>query len=177
MFRKVVSYFCFSLKHHLLNLKIIFAFEGTMKKADILVADTAMAKVRNLKDHDGKILNEVPPGYPAEIEGWRDLPPAGEIVLEVESEKRAREVIRVRERKKSLEQQEKDAVVIAKKEEDHLREYKEKLQLKRKLGRFKLKREGPRKPEIEKGKSMEENVLRFLFFIRSLHSYQIMLRV
>lgn len=41
--------------------------------------------------------------------------------------------------------------MIAAKEEQHLREYKEKLALKRRLGRFKLKPEGPRKPEIERG--------------------------
>lgn len=122
-----------------------------MKKGAILIADTAMAKVRALKDAEGKVLKEVPPGFPAEVEGWKELPPAGQVVLEVESEKRAREAIRVRTKKKEAEQQEKDAQVISAKEEQHLREYKEKLQLKRKLGRFKLKREGPRKPEIEQG--------------------------
>lgn len=110
-----------------------------------------MAKVRLLKDAEGKQLTHVGPGYPAEIEGWKDLPPAGEVVLEVESEKRAKEAIRVRIRKKQLEKQEKDAVFITAKEEQHLREYKQQLQLRRKMGRFKLRREGPRKPEIEKG--------------------------
>lgn len=126
-----------------------FHFSGTLKKGAVLVADTAMGKVRLLRNASGEIEKEVTPGYPAEIEGWKDLPPAGELVLEVESEKRAKEAIRVRVRKKQMEQQEKDAKVIAEKEQQHLIEYKEKLALKRKLGRFKLKREGPRKPEIE----------------------------
>lgn len=63
---------------------------GTLKKGSVLVAGTALAKVRVLRDANGEKLEKVPPGYPTEIEGWRDLPPAGEQVLEVESERRAR---------------------------------------------------------------------------------------
>jgi len=59
------------------------------------VAGTAMAKVRSIKDADGGVLDQVPPGHPAEIEGWRDMPAAGEIVLEAESEKHAKQVIKV----------------------------------------------------------------------------------
>lgn len=70
-----------------------------------------MAKVRLLRDDKGEIQKEVTPGYPTEIEGWKDLPPAGDLVLEVETEKRAKEVIRVRNHKKQLEQQEKDSKV------------------------------------------------------------------
>lgn len=70
-----------------------------------------MAKVRLLRDDKGEVQKEVTPGYPTEVEGWKDLPPAGELVLEVESEKGAREAIRFRNRKKQLEQQEKDAKV------------------------------------------------------------------
>lgn len=141
---------------------------GVLKKGAILLADTAMAKVRSLKDAEGKQLTEVTPGYPAEIEGWKDLPPAGEIVLEVESEKRAREAIRVRLQKKQLEKQQKDAVFITAKEEQHLREYKERLQLKRKLGRFKLKPEGPRKPEIQEGKCNYLLILHIHTYIESV---------
>ena len=34
----------------------------------------------------GKPVSEVRPGEPAEVIGWRDLPHAGQDVLEVESE-------------------------------------------------------------------------------------------
>lgn len=71
-----------------------------------------MAKVRVLRNDKGEVQNEVTPGYPTEIEGWKDLPPAGELVLEVESEKRAKEAIRARNQKKDLGQQEIDAKVI-----------------------------------------------------------------
>ncbi|XP_018333347.1 translation initiation factor IF-2, mitochondrial isoform X2 [Agrilus planipennis] len=121
---------------------------GTLKKGDILIADTCFAKVRALKDEKGNILESVAPGFPAEIEGWRDLPPAGELVLQVDSEKRAKSAIRAREEKKELKRAEEDLKYIKEKEEQHLREYKKKLQLKQKIGRRRLKSEGPRKPEI-----------------------------
>lgn len=70
-----------------------------------------MAKVRLLRDDKGEILKEVTPGYATEIEGWKDLPPAGELVLEVESEKRAKEAIRFRNQQKQHEQQQEDAKV------------------------------------------------------------------
>ncbi|KAJ8942704.1 hypothetical protein NQ318_023436, partial [Aromia moschata] len=68
---------------------------GTLKRGKILVAGTAMAKVRMLRDAEGKPVDYVGPGYPAEVEGWKDLPPAGEQVLQVESERRAKEVLRL----------------------------------------------------------------------------------
>nr|XP_023020431.1 translation initiation factor IF-2, mitochondrial isoform X1 [Leptinotarsa decemlineata] len=121
---------------------------GTLKKGDILVAGTALAKVRALKDAEGKFLEQVGPGYPAEIEGWRELPSAGEQVLQVESEKRAREVLRFRENDQLQEKLQKDSEAIAQKEEQHEREYREKLLTKRKMGKYKLREAGPRKPEI-----------------------------
>lgn len=125
-----------------------YFFSGTLKKGAILIAGQAMGKVRNLRSAEGVLLKEVEPGFPAEVEGWKDLPAAGEVVLEVESEKRARVVIKVRENKAQQQKLNKDAEVIAIKEEQHNIQYKEKLEMKRKMGRYKLRREGPRKPEI-----------------------------
>lgn len=107
-----------------------------------------MAKVRIIRNANGQILNEVPPGYPAEIEGWKSLPSAGELVLEVPTERKAREVIKYREDLLQKEKQLKDLKVIETKIDQHQREYKQVLELKRKMGRKKLKQQGPRKPEI-----------------------------
>lgn len=139
------------LHPHKGKLSTMVVQRGTLKRGDILVAGLAMAKVRTLRDADGKQLQSVSPGYPVEIEGWRDLPSAGEQVLQVESERRARDVIKTREEQKNLEQQEEVLQVIEQKREQHDREYKEKLEMKRKMGRYKLKREGPRQPEISRG--------------------------
>ncbi|ENN78138.1 hypothetical protein YQE_05292, partial [Dendroctonus ponderosae] len=122
---------------------------GTLKKGDILVAGTAMAKVRTLKSADGVELSEVPPGYPAEIDGWRALPPAGEIVLQAESEKYAKQVIKFREEKLEERKMEDDLKVIEQKRDLHDKQYKEDVKRRRLLGKYrKSKPEGPRKPEI-----------------------------
>lgn len=46
----------------------------------------AWAKVRGLFDHAGEPMEEATPGMPVEILGWRDLPLAGQEIIEVESE-------------------------------------------------------------------------------------------
>ncbi|XP_066451780.1 translation initiation factor IF-2, mitochondrial isoform X2 [Eleutherodactylus coqui] len=77
---------------------------GTLKKGAVLVAGKALAKVRLLLDENNTMLNEVLPSMPVEIVGWKELPSAGDEILEVESEQRAKEVI---EWRKYVEQQEK----------------------------------------------------------------------
>ncbi|KAI4468575.1 translation initiation factor if-2-related [Holotrichia oblita] len=132
------------------KLCTIIVQRGILKKGSILLCGTTMAKVRTIKDAEGRTIAEVSPGYPAEIDGWKDLPSAGELVLEVKNEKQAKSALRAREAKKQIEKQMQDAEIISAKEQQHLREYRQKLQHKRSLGRYKLKPEGPRKPEIEK---------------------------
>lgn len=46
------------------------------------------AKVRFLFDENGQVVKEAGPSAPVEVVGWRDLPSAGELILEVESEVR-----------------------------------------------------------------------------------------
>ncbi|RZC40071.1 translation initiation factor IF-2, mitochondrial, partial [Asbolus verrucosus] len=121
---------------------------GTLKKGAILIAGTSLCKVRILRNAEGQTMNQVLPGYPAEIEGWKDLPSPGEQVLELQTEKRGRDAIKVRQDRINREKQDEDAIIISEKEAHHEKEYKEKLRLKRSLGRYKLKNEGPRKPEI-----------------------------
>lgn len=140
---------------------MVFLILGTLKKGSILVTDIAMSKVRTIKDADGRQLSQVSPGYPAEVDGWKDLPPAGEIILEVENEKQAKAALRARQVKKLKEKEKEDAVIISAKEEQHLREYREKLKLKRSLGRGRLKPTGPRKSEMrtDEGGTAELNLV------------------
>lgn len=57
-----------------------------MKRGTILVAGKAWAKVRFLFDENGRALMEAGPSAAVEVVGWKDLPSAGELLLEVESE-------------------------------------------------------------------------------------------
>jgi translation initiation factor IF-2 len=54
------------------------------------VAGHAWAKVRAMFDDAGRPLNEAPPSTPVEILGWRELPSAGDEIIEVESEVRVK---------------------------------------------------------------------------------------
>ncbi|KAK9880591.1 hypothetical protein WA026_011831 [Henosepilachna vigintioctopunctata] len=133
--------------------------KGTLKKGSIIVAGTSFGKVRVIRNADNEVLEKVTPGYPAVTEGWRELPFAGEIVLEVESEKRAREVIQVRTEKLMEKKAKEEKVIIMQKANDHRKQYEENLKMKRKLGRFRLKPEGPRKPQYEKDDKIMLNLV------------------
>lgn len=50
------------------------------------MAGKSWAKVRFLFDEKGHAVTEAGPGTAVEVVGWKDLPSAGEVLLEVESE-------------------------------------------------------------------------------------------
>lgn len=56
---------------------------GTLSKGAVLVAGTAWAKVRAMFDHEGKNIVEASPSMAIEVLGWRELPTAGQSILEV----------------------------------------------------------------------------------------------
>lgn len=98
---------------------------GTLKKGCILVAGTAWAKVRGMFNDQGRPVTKASPGMPVEIIGWRELPSAGEAIVEVESEQKAKEVSSWRLQRQKEERIIQDQVVIQKKMEEHKAEYNE----------------------------------------------------
>ena len=73
---------------------------GTLHVGDIVVAGTAWGRVRALIDDTGRKVKEAGPSMPVEILGFHSVPEAGDVLVVVESEARAREVTEYRERKK-----------------------------------------------------------------------------
>ncbi|XP_071544942.1 translation initiation factor IF-2, mitochondrial [Panulirus ornatus] len=121
---------------------------GTLRKGAVLVAGTAWGKVRNMFDDLGRPIKAAPPSTAVQVIGWRELPSAGETVLEVESERRASEVVHWRKKEADKEKQAEDQVAIQEKLNEHLKVYKAQLEDKRKKGfRYKLRRQGPREKE------------------------------
>jgi len=59
---------------------------GTLRRGCVLVAGTSWAKVRFLFDENGRAVPEAGPSAAVQVVGWRELPSAGEVLLEVESE-------------------------------------------------------------------------------------------
>ncbi|XP_069672304.1 translation initiation factor IF-2, mitochondrial isoform X2 [Periplaneta americana] len=122
---------------------------GTLQKGSVLVAGLAWAKVRAMFNEQGQSVQEAPPSTPVEVLGWRELPSAGDEIIEVENEKRAHEVMRWRESISKVEKQEAEREAVESKIQEHLKVYKEQLETRRKLGKFKLRPTGPREKEIK----------------------------
>ncbi|XP_030776453.1 translation initiation factor IF-2, mitochondrial [Rhinopithecus roxellana] len=96
---------------------------GTLRKGCILVAGNCWAKVRLMFDENGKTIHEAHPSMPVGITGWRDLPSAGEEILEVESEPRAREVVDWRKYEQEQEKGKEDLKIIEEKRKEHQEAY------------------------------------------------------
>ncbi|KAF2201530.1 initiation factor 2 [Delitschia confertaspora ATCC 74209] len=85
---------------------------GTLRVGDVIVAGSTWARVRTLKNEAGVIVEEVTPGMPAEVDGWREQPTAGDEVLQAEDEQRASAVTELRQEKREKEQMAKDIEAI-----------------------------------------------------------------
>ena len=81
---------------------------GTLKKGDIVVAGSQWGKIRAIVNDKGEILNKLSPSEPAEILGLNDVPQAGDDIIVVENESRAREVSEYRQ---GLKQKEKTTIL------------------------------------------------------------------
>ena len=65
---------------------------GTLKGGDIVVAGSEWGKVRALVDDLGKQMKEAGPSAPCEVLGLSGAPQAGDRLVVVDSESRAREI-------------------------------------------------------------------------------------
>ncbi|KIW00393.1 translation initiation factor IF-2 [Verruconis gallopava] len=72
---------------------------GTLRPGDIVVAGTEYCRVRTMRDEFGNQVAQVGPGMPAEIDGWRGQPNAGDEVLQAANEQIAQDVTELREAK------------------------------------------------------------------------------
>ena len=72
---------------------------GTLHNGDIVIAGTAVGRVRAMTDHNRKPVKEATPSVPVEIIGLSDVPQAGDEFNAVEDEKMARELADQRKNK------------------------------------------------------------------------------
>ncbi len=73
--------------------------QGTLKRGDILLAGRESGRVRAMTDENGRSVAEAGPSIPVEIQGLSGVPNAGEEVVVVESERKAREIALYRQGK------------------------------------------------------------------------------
>ena len=65
---------------------------GTLHQGDIVIAGTAVGRVRVMRDDQGRTLKDAGPSMPVEITGLTEVPAAGDLFDAVEDEKLAREL-------------------------------------------------------------------------------------
>ena len=70
----------------------ILVQNGTLHSGDVIIAGTAVGRVRTMRSDKGKLLNDAGPSTPVEITGLTAVPEAGDLFEAVEDERLAREL-------------------------------------------------------------------------------------
>ncbi|MEK9752016.1 MAG: translation initiation factor IF-2 [Rhodospirillaceae bacterium] len=82
------------------SVSTVLVQRGTLKVGDIFVAGSEWGRVRAMVDAHGEQMNAAGPSMPVEVLGLNGTPDAGDEVVVVESEARAREICEFRARRK-----------------------------------------------------------------------------
>jgi len=77
---------------------------GTLKNGDIVVAGTAVGRIRVMTDYTGKKVKDAGPSVPVEVMGLAEVPMAGDSFDAVSDEKLARALVEQRKQKQKDEQ-------------------------------------------------------------------------
>ena len=72
---------------------------GTLKRGDMVLAGSVFGRVRAMSDEDGKNIVTAGPAIPVEIQGLSDVPGAGDDILVLGDERKAREIALFRQGK------------------------------------------------------------------------------
>ena len=70
----------------------ILVQSGTLRRGDVVLAGSAYGRVRAMLDENGKAIAEAGPSIPVEIQGLTEVPAAGEEVMVMADERKAREI-------------------------------------------------------------------------------------
>ena len=77
----------------------VLVHSGTLKRGDVVLAGAVFGRVRAMTDENAKPVNEAGPAIPVEIQGLSDVPLAGEEVMALGDERKAREIALFRQGK------------------------------------------------------------------------------
>lgn len=77
---------------------------GTLRTGDIIIAGTAVGRIRVMTDDKGRTVKEAGPSVPVEITGLAEVPSAGDTINAVEDERLARELVDQRKHEQKQEQ-------------------------------------------------------------------------
>ncbi len=77
----------------------ILVQSGTLKQGDMVLAGAVFGRVRAMLDENGAPVKEAGPSIPVEIQGLSEVPMAGEEVIAISDERKAREIALFRQGK------------------------------------------------------------------------------
>ncbi|HEY7945332.1 MAG TPA: translation initiation factor IF-2 [Casimicrobiaceae bacterium] len=77
----------------------VLVHSGTLRRGDIVLAGAVFGRVRAMTDETGKTVASAGPAIPVEIQGLSDVPLAGEEVMVLGDERKAREIALFRQGK------------------------------------------------------------------------------
>ena len=77
---------------------------GTLRQGDVLIAGTAVGRVRVMTNDKGRTVKSAGPSVPVEITGLAEVPSAGDTFNAVEDERLARELVEQRKHEQKQEQ-------------------------------------------------------------------------
>jgi translation initiation factor IF-2 len=77
----------------------ILVQSGTLKRGDVLLAGAVFGRVRAMLDENAKAVEQAGPSIPVEIQGLSEVPVAGEAVIALADERKAREIALFRQGK------------------------------------------------------------------------------
>lgn len=78
-------------------LTTLLVQNGTLHTGDVVLARTALGKVRAMFDYQGNAIDEAGPSMPVSVLGLSDVPAAGELFTIVDSEREARAIMEERQ--------------------------------------------------------------------------------
>jgi translation initiation factor IF-2 len=107
---------------------------GTLRKGSYLVAGNTWCKVKSLCDENLVNINQASLSQAVQVMGWKDLPNAGDEVLEFEKENLAKNLIELRLKIEALKKLKKEREIIEKKRKDYDDLYQIKSQERREKG-------------------------------------------
>jgi translation initiation factor IF-2 len=81
------------------NVATVLVLRGTLAVTDSLVAGTSRCRVRQLVSSAGADLKVANPGQPVEVMGWKDLPAAGDDVIQSHTDDESRRAVEARLRR------------------------------------------------------------------------------
>lgn len=81
------------------SVATVLVQNGTLHSGDVIVAGTAVGRVRAMMDFRGNRITEAGPSVPVEISGLSETPQGGDLFYAVDDEKKARAVVEARKQK------------------------------------------------------------------------------